>query len=72
MLGGMCWSSYFDAVLVCVDCVCEGGEDKRIPLLRDIFDAFPNTPVNVDIKVNNDKLIQKVCVFFLLSTPKPI
>ncbi|XP_011481098.1 lysophospholipase D GDPD1 isoform X2 [Oryzias latipes] len=42
------------------DCVCEGGEDKRIPLLRDIFDAFPNTPVNVDIKVNNDKLIQKV------------
>uniref|UniRef100_A0A3P9IMW2 Glycerophosphodiester phosphodiesterase domain containing 1 n=1 Tax=Oryzias latipes TaxID=8090 RepID=A0A3P9IMW2_ORYLA len=42
------------------ECVCEGGEDKRIPLLRDIFDAFPNTPVNVDIKVNNDKLIKKV------------
>uniref|UniRef100_A0A3P9KZ40 Glycerophosphodiester phosphodiesterase domain containing 1 n=1 Tax=Oryzias latipes TaxID=8090 RepID=A0A3P9KZ40_ORYLA len=42
------------------ECVCEGGEDKRIPLLRDIFDAFPNIPVNVDIKVNNDKLIKKV------------
>ncbi|KAF6720920.1 Glycerophosphodiester phosphodiesterase domain-containing protein 1 [Oryzias melastigma] len=42
------------------ECICEGGEDKRIPLLRDVFDAFPNTPVNVDIKVNNDKLIKKV------------
>ncbi|KAA8593965.1 hypothetical protein FQN60_004799 [Etheostoma spectabile] len=39
---------------------CEGGEDKRIPLLRDVFDAFPNTPVNIDIKVNNDMLIKKV------------
>uniref|UniRef100_A0A8C2XFD8 Glycerophosphodiester phosphodiesterase domain containing 1 n=1 Tax=Cyclopterus lumpus TaxID=8103 RepID=A0A8C2XFD8_CYCLU len=42
------------------ECFCEGGEDKRIPLLRDVFDAFPNTPVNIDIKVNNDKLIKKV------------
>ncbi|KAM3615845.1 uncharacterized protein V6R79_008639 [Siganus canaliculatus] len=42
------------------DCFCEGGEDKRIPLLTDIFDAFPNTAVNIDIKVNNDTLIKKV------------
>uniref|UniRef100_A0A3Q2X537 Glycerophosphodiester phosphodiesterase domain containing 1 n=1 Tax=Haplochromis burtoni TaxID=8153 RepID=A0A3Q2X537_HAPBU len=42
------------------ECICEGGEDKRIPLLRDVFDAFPNTPVNIDIKVNNDTLIKKV------------
>ncbi|KAJ7990513.1 hypothetical protein DPEC_G00301120 [Dallia pectoralis] len=41
-------------------CFCEGGEDKRIPLLRDVFEAFPNTPVNIDIKVNNDTLIKKV------------
>eukprot|EP00064_Thunnus_orientalis_P008070 superscaffoldBa00000939_g8092 len=34
------------------ECFCEGGDDKRIPLLRDIFDAFPNTPVNIDIKVS--------------------
>ncbi|CAI5694299.1 lysophospholipase D GDPD1 isoform X2 [Oreochromis aureus] len=34
------------------ECFCEGGEDKRIPLLRDVFDAFPNTPVNIDIKVS--------------------
>ncbi|XP_059188045.1 lysophospholipase D GDPD1 isoform X2 [Centropristis striata] len=42
------------------ECFCEGGEDKRIPLLRDVFDAFPNTPVNIDIKVNDDTLIKKV------------
>ncbi|XP_050921392.1 lysophospholipase D GDPD1 isoform X4 [Lates calcarifer] len=42
------------------ECFCEGGEDRRIPLLRDVFDAFPNTPVNIDIKVNNDTLIKKV------------
>uniref|UniRef100_A0A671X2K7 Glycerophosphodiester phosphodiesterase domain containing 1 n=1 Tax=Sparus aurata TaxID=8175 RepID=A0A671X2K7_SPAAU len=42
------------------ECFCEGGDDKRIPLLRDVFDAFPNTPVNIDIKVNNDTLIKKV------------
>ncbi len=39
---------------------CEGGNDKRIPLLRDVFEAFPSTPVNVDIKVNDDTLIKKV------------
>uniref|UniRef100_A0AAQ4QN54 Glycerophosphodiester phosphodiesterase domain containing 1 n=1 Tax=Gasterosteus aculeatus aculeatus TaxID=481459 RepID=A0AAQ4QN54_GASAC len=41
-------------------CFCEGGEDKRIPLLKEVFDAFPNTPVNIDIKANNDTLIKKV------------
>lgn len=48
--------------LVCAECFCEGGDDKRIPLLQDVFDAFPNTPVNVDIKVDNGTLIKKVCV----------
>lgn len=41
-------------------CVCSGGDDKRIPLLQDVFDAFPNTPINIDIKVNNDTLVKKV------------
>ncbi|KAL0973004.1 hypothetical protein UPYG_G00197590 [Umbra pygmaea] len=40
--------------------VCEGGDDKQIPLLRDVFEAFPETPINIDIKVNNDTLIKKV------------
>ncbi|XP_023675217.1 lysophospholipase D GDPD1 [Paramormyrops kingsleyae] len=39
---------------------CEGGEDKRIPLLKEVFDSFPDTPVNIDIKVNDNILIQKV------------
>ncbi|XP_034089132.1 lysophospholipase D GDPD1 isoform X2 [Gymnodraco acuticeps] len=42
------------------ECFCEGGEDKRIPLLKDVFEAFPHTPVNIDIKVNDDRLIKKV------------
>uniref|UniRef100_A0A8D2Q2V9 Glycerophosphodiester phosphodiesterase domain containing 1 n=1 Tax=Varanus komodoensis TaxID=61221 RepID=A0A8D2Q2V9_VARKO len=41
------------------ECHCEG-EDKRIPLLKEVFEAFPHTPINVDIKVNNDLLIKKV------------
>ncbi|XP_066518612.1 lysophospholipase D GDPD1 isoform X2 [Hoplias malabaricus] len=42
------------------ECYVQGGEDKQIPLLRDVFDAFPDTPINVDIKVNDDTLIKKV------------
>ncbi|MBN3308999.1 lysophospholipase D GDPD1 [Amia ocellicauda] len=42
------------------ECCCEGGEDKRFPLLQDVFQAFPTTPINVDIKVNDDALIRKV------------
>lgn len=45
----------------CAECFCEGPGDARIPLLREVFEAFPNTPVNIDIKVNNDTLIKKVC-----------
>lgn len=42
------------------ECYCSGGDDTRIPLLQDVFDAFPNTPINIDIKANNDTLIKKV------------
>ncbi|TSQ46633.1 Glycerophosphodiester phosphodiesterase domain-containing protein 1 [Bagarius yarrelli] len=42
------------------ECFVEGGKDKNIPLLRDVFEAFPNTPINIDIKVNDDTLIKKV------------
>lgn len=42
------------------ECYCEGGDDKRIPLLSEVFENFPTTPVNIDIKVNNDTLIKKV------------
>lgn len=42
------------------ECYCAGGDNERIPLLQDVFDAFPNTPINIDIKTNNDTLIKKV------------
>ncbi|KAG9348353.1 hypothetical protein JZ751_002088 [Albula glossodonta] len=42
------------------ECYCEGGEDQHIPLLKDVFEAFPQTPINIDIKVNDDILIKKV------------
>ena len=34
--------------------------DCRIPLLESVFEAFPNIPINVDIKTNSDMLIDKV------------
>ena len=43
---------------------CKGqiisGEDKTIPQLSTLFEAFPNTVINVDIKIDNDLLIYKV------------
>ncbi|XP_017580013.1 lysophospholipase D GDPD1 [Pygocentrus nattereri] len=42
------------------ECFVEGGNDKHIPLLREVFEAFPNVPINIDIKVNDDTLIKKV------------
>ncbi|KAJ8312074.1 hypothetical protein KUTeg_009447, partial [Tegillarca granosa] len=44
-----------------------GGEDRKIPLLRDVFQEFPNLPINVDIKVNDDELIEKVFKFLSKS-----
>ncbi|NXD02087.1 GDPD1 Lysophospholipase, partial [Certhia familiaris] len=41
------------------ECQCEG-TDNRIPLLKEVFEAFPETPVNIDIKMNNNVLIRKV------------
>ncbi|XP_054289648.1 lysophospholipase D GDPD1-like isoform X2 [Macrosteles quadrilineatus] len=37
-------------------------EDRRIPLLSDVFQEFPKIPINIDIKMNNDKLINEVDV----------
>ncbi|EZA56863.1 hypothetical protein DMN91_001295 [Ooceraea biroi] len=35
-------------------------EDRRFALLQEVFEAFPNIPVNIDIKINDDRLIAKV------------
>ncbi|CAH0754258.1 unnamed protein product [Bemisia tabaci] len=34
--------------------------DRKIPLLSQVFQEFPKTPINIDIKQNNDILISKV------------
>lgn len=54
---------------LCAECFVKGGEDKNIPLLKDVFEAFPKTPINIDIKVNDDTLIRKVCA---LDNRKPL
>ncbi|XP_026290726.1 lysophospholipase D GDPD1-like [Frankliniella occidentalis] len=35
-------------------------EERRIPLLKEVFESFPNIPINIDIKCNDDILIQEV------------
>ncbi|XP_011307295.1 glycerophosphodiester phosphodiesterase domain-containing protein 1 isoform X2 [Fopius arisanus] len=34
--------------------------DRKFPLLKEVFDAFPDLPINIDIKINDDRLISKV------------
>ncbi|XP_022783906.1 glycerophosphodiester phosphodiesterase domain-containing protein 1-like [Stylophora pistillata] len=41
-----------------VSCVMKNN-DCHIPLLDSVFEAFPNVPINVDIKTNSDLLIDK-------------
>ncbi|GFO02454.1 glycerophosphodiester phosphodiesterase domain-containing protein 1 [Plakobranchus ocellatus] len=36
------------------------GADRRMPLLEEVFQAFPELPMNVDIKDDDDMLIEKV------------
>ncbi|XP_023723946.1 lysophospholipase D GDPD1 isoform X1 [Cryptotermes secundus] len=35
-------------------------EERRFTLLEDVFKKFPEVPINIDIKVDNDLLIKKV------------
>jgi len=35
-------------------------ESRRIPLLKEVFERYPTVPINIDIKENNDILIQQV------------
>ncbi len=34
--------------------------NTKIPLLEDVFKLLTNVPINLDIKINNDTLINKV------------
>ena len=42
-------------------------ESKRLPLLETLFMKYPDIPMNIDIKINDDELIQKVIKLFLIS-----
>ena len=41
----------------------KNGDLLRIPLLKDVFERYPTTPINIDIKENNDELIKQVQTF---------
>ena len=53
------WSELQFLIPIGVTCDVKNG-DCRIPLLESVFEAFPNIPINVDIKTNSDVLIDKV------------
>ncbi|XP_043203627.1 lysophospholipase D GDPD1-like [Amphibalanus amphitrite] len=35
-------------------------DDRSLPLLSEVFERFPDTPINIDIKVNRDELVAAV------------
>lgn len=35
-------------------------DERKFPLLKEVFEAFPTMPINIDIKINDDTLIDKV------------
>ncbi|RTG85585.1 lysophospholipase D [Schistosoma bovis] len=41
-------------------CIAESPSSYKIPRLEDLFNKFPNTPINIDIKVNDNLLINEV------------
>ncbi|GFQ92850.1 lysophospholipase D GDPD1 [Trichonephila clavata] len=59
-------SNYKDLPLLKRDIGLNKGEsllpdkEKKIPLLKEVFEKFPQVAINIDIKVNNDTLITKV------------
>ena len=40
--------------------ITNGIIDRRVPLLRDVFSAFPTLPINLDVKTENPELLDKV------------
>ncbi|XP_014259050.1 lysophospholipase D GDPD1-like [Cimex lectularius] len=35
-------------------------DERRIPLLDEVFERFPSIPINIDVKANNDLLIREI------------
>ncbi|XP_053122151.1 lysophospholipase D GDPD3 isoform X2 [Hemicordylus capensis] len=36
------------------------GKDHQIPRLEEVFEKFPGVPINIEVKEDNDELIQKI------------
>lgn len=52
---------YYDTkTTITSDSSAKSRELLRIPLLKDVFERYPTTPINIDIKENNDELIKQV------------
>lgn len=47
-------------VIISGDENSNNGDLLRIPLLKDVFERYPTTPINIDVKENNDELIREV------------
>ncbi|KAG1662886.1 Lysophospholipase D GDPD1 [Nymphon striatum] len=39
---------------------CTNHKDRKIPLLEELFKRYPQMPINIDIKIDNDDLIKQV------------
>jgi hypothetical protein len=50
----------FIDIIISSDNNPENRDLLRIPLLKDVFERYPTTPINIDIKENNDELIKQV------------
>ena len=51
--------SFLGVTISCAD-TPKNRELLRIPLLKDVFQRYPTTPINIDIKEDNDELIRQV------------
>jgi hypothetical protein len=55
----------FMSLLIDTIISCDNNSELlRIPLLKDVFERYPTTPINIDVKENNDELIRQVIKFF--------
>jgi len=58
---------YESSIVISCDDTSQNRELLRIPLLQDVFKRYPTTPINIDIKENNDELIRQVTNEFIHS-----
>ena len=46
------------------------GQDRKFALLEDVFKTFPTIPINIEVKVEDDTLIEKVNTFYFTFVTK--